>query len=589
MSSSDSSSDSDNDNESSVELDRNQLKLAQMKRNARNKGTTSKLIQKYKNIMTPEERAKSESIKRIDLGLRKVLMLHTAVELSSMCGVLGLKPLDRATVSIDQLIYYCKEGGDSFVESKIVSCVNVMWESAIYEYLKSIGHPLQQLADPKKVLVQVWRKGGFGDISQADFIPHYICRRIVTRFDLDSGHDIMFRQSKLQTMELELKVVEREVYEEHNYTNVLLYLQKLHALRAFETECRDYFINEIEKYRSEEDRCKSNVKLAHEMVAECEARYAITAENLTQQVALYEAAFEDEVLHRYKSRNELNRLNAVVTSFMKEQLERNTTEFHTGDVVPPDTALSMQGLHMCHQDIQKIHNHMQTIRTKVRRDESNFRQQIVSLEATIVDRDNTISELRRALEEKTTEAENILQRFNDAAEEIKYCANKLVRMKVENETIRKQAWDSSLRLAASNQALTDQIGCLRPVVFAGVQTNNRGVIKLCHAINKLMAFVPPEVLSELECNAAMEVEDWASANAKDNIERLVAATTAVKKGKKGKGGKKGGKKSPTKSKSKKLDGGKSMATTSVSGDEKSMKKSASSPTKSVKSPNKKKK
>ena len=91
-----------------VDLDDTMVKLYQMRRNAANKGKASTLVRKFKDVMSNEEREKVKMTKRLNNGLRTVLGLHNAVELSGMCGVMQLRPLERAEKSIEQIVSFCK-------------------------------------------------------------------------------------------------------------------------------------------------------------------------------------------------------------------------------------------------------------------------------------------------------------------------------------------------------------------------------------------------------------------------------------------------------------------------------------------------
>ena len=44
-----------------------------------------------------------------------------------------------------------------------------MWEGALFEYLKSIGHPFSNMfLDPKETVMKVWQEGGM--IGAGDFV-----------------------------------------------------------------------------------------------------------------------------------------------------------------------------------------------------------------------------------------------------------------------------------------------------------------------------------------------------------------------------------------------------------------------------------
>ena len=71
---------------------------------------------------------------RMQDGLRKLLELHSPVELSSICGCLKLKTQEKANTSIDQILIYASETGELDAE-RIKNVFKFMWEGALWEYL----------------------------------------------------------------------------------------------------------------------------------------------------------------------------------------------------------------------------------------------------------------------------------------------------------------------------------------------------------------------------------------------------------------------------------------------------------------------
>ena len=134
------SSSSEDENEEYIEIDEMKQRLAQMKRNNRGKGNTkiqatSKLMAKFGNILTPEQRAMKQTADRIEKGLRDVLELHAATELSAICGLLQLQTLQRGKESIELLINYCKDEKETkftkYSEYKVNRLCNNMWEGKL--------------------------------------------------------------------------------------------------------------------------------------------------------------------------------------------------------------------------------------------------------------------------------------------------------------------------------------------------------------------------------------------------------------------------------------------------------------------------
>ena len=57
---------------------------------------------------------------------------------------------------------------------------------ALFEYLKLVGHPQQNIqTEPKYAVMKMWRENGFTVKAPGAFTPHYIQRHVLTRHDTD--------------------------------------------------------------------------------------------------------------------------------------------------------------------------------------------------------------------------------------------------------------------------------------------------------------------------------------------------------------------------------------------------------------------
>jgi hypothetical protein len=189
-------------------------------------GARSKLVDKFKGLKSREEIAKEHAMKRMEEGLRDLLELHSPSELSSVCGVLKLKSLERSHSSIDQIIQYARSGRRGNVtlisETKIRQILDALWEGAIHEYILSTGHPQLSLRqDPRKFLMKMWNDGGFIDENRA-FVPFYINREVQKRNDWVTQPDIAEKLNILRDMQENTKRAERDIVEEHDYKNILV-------------------------------------------------------------------------------------------------------------------------------------------------------------------------------------------------------------------------------------------------------------------------------------------------------------------------------------------------------------------------------
>ncbi len=88
----------DVDDDDFATVDETQLRLAQLQRNARNKGGKSKLMSKFKGLGEDEDREARLRFKRVNEAVTSILRLHNPVELSSICGQLGLKSHQKGPV-----------------------------------------------------------------------------------------------------------------------------------------------------------------------------------------------------------------------------------------------------------------------------------------------------------------------------------------------------------------------------------------------------------------------------------------------------------------------------------------------------------
>lgn len=163
------------------------MRLQQMQRSARSKGQ-SRFLNRLQDLKSLEEVNREQSIKRMREGLNHILSLHTAVELSSICGMLGLKVQQKPVNSMEQILDYAADDLD-----KPMKLLNLMWEGALFEYLRQIGHPvLTEFLDPKQTVISIWEKGGLLETKKA-FTPHFVRREIKPRYQSIQAEDIRIR------------------------------------------------------------------------------------------------------------------------------------------------------------------------------------------------------------------------------------------------------------------------------------------------------------------------------------------------------------------------------------------------------------
>jgi hypothetical protein len=537
-------------------VDEVKLKLAQMKRANKNKVPQSKLLMKFKNFISPEQRAQNEANKRIDTGLRSCLMLHSPVELSALCGVLELKPLQRANISIDLIIAFTKEQDGNFLEKKVLKVVNNMWEGALFEYLKSIGHPIITSQDPKQTVMKIWRQGGFQEYSETSFTPHYLQKRVVTRHDAEQSPDIAVRQERLKAAEVLIKYTERELFEEHNYTNALTFFQQLGEMRRQEAEFRDYLINQLELVRSQISRAESNVKLAHEMTGEGEERYLRGVHELTEKLSVYEVAYEHEMQGRVNTLQDIASLEEIVRS-MAQVFTRHRQVIHSSS--PRDKAANFRQFLQSSsseskwktlppQTLQRYNRHLQNIYRTVTCEGWAHRQVDEILTTTITDQERRLTEQQKVIDklnETLLQKDQKIRRLEEEVKrrerEIALAASELTHRYVTNLAVRKEAWQMGIRMTGRVNHLEDKLRSIEAILKTAIQiTSNKLLISFCQGINNVLEIVPAVTMTELYEGGEMRVEDRLSELVRQDEIRVALLSGGTKTKKKKKVIKKGG-------------------------------------------------
>ena len=168
-----------------------EARLAHLRRGARDKAP-NRFEAKLAGLKTPEEIQREHSMVRIKEGLNHILMLHTPVELSSVCGVLGLKVQQKPKQSLEQIMGYALSDPKQ-EEGKLNRVLSCLWEGAVFEYLRAIGHPVyNELNDPRLTVAKIWQQGGILDTRTA-FVPHFVRREVKSRYANVQAEDITSR------------------------------------------------------------------------------------------------------------------------------------------------------------------------------------------------------------------------------------------------------------------------------------------------------------------------------------------------------------------------------------------------------------
>lgn len=404
---------------------------------------------------------------------------------------------------------------------------------ALFEYLKKVGHPQQGiLTEPKFAVMKMWRENGFTVKAPKAFTPHYIQRHVFTRHDTDQEPDILSRSNNLKKAEKAMKDVERELFEEHDYTNALLYFQQLGNVRTMETDFRNYMIAQLEIARAENQRATSNAKLGAEMLEENESRYIEMVHTLQRRAACVESAADHEFDRRFRADTELANLQRTVMSYASFQRgERD-------DVEP------MHALHKASKPIQHIGNTLREYKSLVDYDIYNYRREIVKRDEHIARLNDEIAHMKVDYDAQVRRGDDALAALAKANGQVRKAAKTIVINQVQAEVMQQQTWKKSVRWASRCHFLELKIERLRSMVCKGVKVDNPMVVSMVKAVNNVLDIVANVSLNEMYETSRMEDEDKRSHEMRVEDLRLALleeAKNAGKKGKKTKKGKKGAK------------------------------------------------
>jgi hypothetical protein len=266
--------------------------------------------------------AKSHALQRMKDGLRKILSLHTPVELSSICGCLQLKAQQKASTSLEQIMIYATET-EELNEERVKKILNFMWEGALWEYLHCIGHPISSTyVDPKVTVMKLWENGGFLDGIHA-FVPYFVAREVKRRNEWVQSEDIQQRLERIQKAQDSMKAAERRIISDHDYTNILQYFNQMGALRSLENDVREYLISELEIARSRIDSFEESSKISRDQLSEMEDKFVRITYVLNDKLANLEFLYEKEKEKNFHLNQYLARLGKVIDSYIDTAKERN--------------------------------------------------------------------------------------------------------------------------------------------------------------------------------------------------------------------------------------------------------------------------
>ena len=381
---------------------------------------------------------KEQAFKRMQDGLRQILQLHTPIELSSICGCLHLKVQEKGSTSIDQIIRYASESETLDVD-RIMKVLHFMWETPLWEYLHSTGHPVHSMRpDPKNTVLELWENGGFLSGAKG-FNPHFISREVKKRYEGIKYDDISSRLDKLRQAQEAAKVAETKIIASHDYTNILTYFKKMYELRSMENEARDYLIGELEVSRGRLDSGASLISICREQLEEAEKFSISIANTLNKKLAHAESVSESLITEKFQIEADLQCLVNVLDSYLQCEMDRTTVG--GGKLVPklfrPSNSSSAS--------VKLMSDKLKQYKKLRDEDDSALRERSRSQLSQERKYQSQIETLKLKLEEKTAECEQELKAKTTALEAVESLARTVTRLKGNSQSSAQQSWNSSFR------------------------------------------------------------------------------------------------------------------------------------------------
>lgn len=201
--------------------------------------------------------------------------------------------------------------------------------------------------DPRDTIIDIWQKGGLLG-NNSSFIPHFVAREVKKRNDWVTSKDIQKHLTAISEAQDKMKVAERKVISDHDYTHILTYFKSMSHLRSLETACREYLISELEIARSHIDSDVENIHLSRELLKDCELQFVKVAEALNKQLAHTESACMHRVQESVKLQSEIMRLNEILDTYI--HAENNRQEVDGGVLA----GLKLREISQCHPLVQQL-------------------------------------------------------------------------------------------------------------------------------------------------------------------------------------------------------------------------------------------
>lgn len=483
------------------DLNANDVKLQQMRRSAQKRGGQSKIVARFEGLVSYDEMLRQHAFQRMKDGIQKILSLHTPVELSSLCGCLGLKVQEKGATSIHFITQYASESKDLDPE-RLRKIMNFMWEGALWEYLHSIGHPIHSMRpDPKKTILDIWEKGGLLGGNVNGFVPHFIAREVKKRNEWIQSPDIQDRLEKLRKAQDAAKSAERKIISDHDYTNILSYFNQMGALRRLENSVREYLVSEVEIVRSRIDSCEESAKMSRQQLKENELHYMKVVDTLNEQLALTEFVCEERYAERYQLEGDVQRLGNVIESYIAAEENR---EMIGGGTMQ---ALKLRHAEQCNPSVRAIHAQVQKYKQVRDHMDSVLRAQARAQRTDGRHLNEVVDALQAELEALNEHSMKETARADTAERALFFCRRKLARAENRQSIAAQESWGSSARFANKLEHQLRLARSLRPVMVAALHHPHHTVISLARSVLSTFDLAAKEEIDRIYETACMRRQD----------------------------------------------------------------------------------
>ena len=493
-------SSSDDDNASEKDIDDTEIRMQQMRRAAREKGS-NRLKNKLAGLKTYDQALREHATARMVDGLTKLLSLHSGAELSAVCGRLGLKCMQKGETSIKQILAFVKTEG-TVDQDKVEKLFGIVWDGAVLEYLRSIGHPVStEFLDPKLTLMNIWTYGDIIKSTKSDFTPHFVVREVKKRYAWMTNHDILHRLDDLQVLQEKAKQAERKVIVDSDYTSILQYFQTMNDLRHNENLAREFFIAETEQARARVDAQLTTVKISQDELRECEELCTGIADTLNFDLYLFETMVLNFASDRCNMEFDLNRITNIVDSYTAVMNDRATSG---GGKVRP---LQLMNEEDSLPPIRDLHSKVQTFFKIVIKADNTLRKRARGHVKEIDRLESYVRDLEQRLEEQIQNNVELVDKNSRLeSENAQFSAGHSLYVE-NNDRAAEAAWRQAVDYKLQLLEVQERFKRTTPLMVAGIMHYHPLVSSVCHALANGIQFFDKEEMSRVVEGVNMDRAD----------------------------------------------------------------------------------